>query len=80
MIGFHVTTPKKYGRYQKTGAILPPVRWWSTRYSAEKWMRKTNRNVLLAVELPKERFPLPIHGGAWWTDQIIRKWYPLQET
>lgn len=73
-LGYHVTTPKRLARYQATGAILPPVRWWSTLYSAGRWARKTGRTLVLEIELPPQRWPLPIRGGAYWSDQPVRRW------
>lgn len=71
MEAYHVTTPKKLQKYQATGAILPPVRFWSTEYSARKWMQKTGRTILLTFIAPKDSYPLPIKGGAYWTDRLI---------
>ena len=71
MKAYHCTTPKKVKRYKTTGGILPPVRFWSTEYSARKWIQKTGRSVLLIFDAPERTFPLPITGGAFWTDQII---------
>jgi hypothetical protein len=68
---YHCTTPKKLKRYKASGGILPPVRFWSSEYSALKWMRKTGRNILLCFEAPQRTYPLPIKGGAFWSDQII---------
>jgi len=71
---FHCTTTKKLDRYEKTGAILPAVRFWSTKFSAIKWMKKTGRNVLLSFEKPVNSYPLPIKGGAYWSDDLVRFW------
>lgn len=71
---FHCTTQKKLKRYEQTGAILPAVRFWTTEYSARKWMKKTGRNILLSFDKPARCFPLPIKGGAAWTDNIVRSW------
>jgi len=73
MIGYHVTTDKKLDRYTRTGAILPPVRFWPNLYTAEKWMNKVNRNIILEIEVP-ESYPLPDHKPARWTQNIIRTW------
>ena len=73
MIGYHVSTDKKLRRYITTGAILPPVRFWPNKYTANKWAMKTGRNVLLKIEV-NESFPLPDHRPARWSPQIIRKW------
>ena len=71
MIAYHVTTEKKLARYKSTGAILPPVRFWSTLEAATRWARKTGRDLLARFDAPCRSWPLPIKGGAWWTDQII---------
>ena len=71
MKAYHCTTPKKLERYKKSGCILPPVRFWSTEYSAQKWMRKVGRTILLIFDAPNRSYPLPIKGGAFWTDQIV---------
>lgn len=73
MIGYHVTTPRKLARYEHTGGILPPVRFWSTPYAAERWARKTGRPIVLRIEVG-EAFPLPIKGGAWWSREMVRRW------
>jgi hypothetical protein len=79
MIGYHVTTPKKLIRYQTTGAILPPVRFWGTEYSARKWMKHVNRTVLLRINTNERSWPLPVTGGAYWTDQLVRRWEVLSD-
>lgn len=83
MKGWHVTTPKKLGRYEATGAILPPVRFWRFPASAEAWARKTGRSVVLEIEV-EAAHPLPDHrprGHAWWTPETVRCWArPLEET
>lgn len=71
---FHVTTPKKVKRYEQSGGILPPVRFWTTIYSALKWSKKTGRSVILTFEQPDPCYPLPIKGGAMWTDKMIREY------
>ena len=71
---YHCTTPKKLRKYKGTGAILPPVRFWTTEYSAMKWMCKTGRSILLSFDRPAKSYPLPIKGGAMWTGELIRSW------
>ena len=76
MVGYHVTTPAKLARYQATGCILAPVRFWLYRASAEAWAEKTQRSVVLQIE-PTEAYPLPDHqprGHAWWTPWNVRNW------
>ena len=50
------------------------MRFWSSEYSARKWMQKTGRSILLIFKAPDRVFPLPIKGGAYWTDQTIFKY------
>lgn len=76
MTVYHCTTPKKLARYVATGAILPPVRFWLYRNSAEAWAEKTRRSIILAIN-PRARYPLPDHkpsGHAWWSDDPVREW------
>ena len=73
-IVFHCTTPKKLARYNQKHIILPPVRYWTTEFSALRWMRRTGRSILLVFEEPKQSYPLPMKGGAKWTDQMVRNW------
>ena len=56
MTAYHCTTPKKLKRYISTGGILPPVRFWSSEYSARKWMQKTGRSILLIFKAPDRDF------------------------
>ncbi len=73
---WHATTPKKLDRYKATGGILPPVRGWRFEASGRAWAQKTNRTVLLRIDVPAA-FPLPDHqppGHAWWHDGIVREW------
>ena len=81
MIGYHVTTVKKLARYTAMGTILPPVRFWRHRSSAEQWMRKTGRTIILQIECSVAH-PLPDHrprGHAWWTPELIRAWHPVSD-
>lgn len=71
---FHCTTPKKLEKYIKTGCILPAVRFWGSEYSARKWMGKVGRTILLKFKSPERTYPLPIKGGAYWSDDLIRTW------
>lgn len=71
MIGYHVTTPKKLDRYKATGGILPPVRFWPNRFTAERWAKKTGRSVILEIEV-SQSYPLPDHKPARWTSEFIR--------
>lgn len=78
MMVFHCITPKKLKKYQTTGCILPPVWFWTTEYSAKRWMQKVGRTILLTFEEPKRAYPLPIKGGAKWSPDIIRKYKRLE--
>lgn len=77
---YHCTTPKKLHRYEATGAILPPVRYWLSEGAAREWLRKTGRTVLLAFERPDTSYPLPDHrprGMAHWSPCMVREWEEL---
>jgi hypothetical protein len=71
MLVYHCTTPKKQARYRATGAILPPVRYWTSPEQAERWAKRCQRSVILAFEEPRRSWPLPIKGGAKWSDQPV---------
>lgn len=73
MIGYHVTTPKKLERYQQTGGILAPVRFWPNEYLAKEWMKRTGRNIILKINC-NEAYPLPMRKPAYWTREFIREW------
>lgn len=73
MIGYHVTTERKLERYRATGSILPPVRFWPNLYTAEKWSKKTGRNIILEIKCDTS-YPLPDHKPAHWTPEHIRQW------
>lgn len=72
--GYHVTTPKKLARYIATGAILPPVRYWISKTSAENWAKKTGRTIILIIHVNESYF-LPDHQPkmhAKWTPNLVR--------
>lgn len=73
MTGYHVTTPRKLARYQATGAILPPVRFWPTLETAQAWASKTHRPLILAIAV-HTAYPLPDHRPASWTPEMVRTW------
>ena len=73
MIGYHVTTRRKLDKYTKTGVILPPVRFWPNQYTALKWLKRVNRDLILEIDV-KESYPLPDHKPARWTQEIVRSW------
>lgn len=73
MIGFHCTTPNKLERYKATGGILPPVKFWAFEHRARQWMLKTQRSVLLKINVG-QAYPMPDHkplGHAFWTPEIV---------
>lgn len=76
MTGYHVTTTKKIARYQATGAILPPVRFWPNLYTARRWAKRTQRTVILSIHC-KTAYPLPDHRPALWTPEIICTWQEI---
>jgi len=71
---YHCTTPKKLKRYEQTGCILSPVRYWTTIYAALKWCKKTGRSIILVFDEPENSYPLPVKNGAKWSNQFIRTW------
>lgn len=75
MIGFHCTTERKVERYERSGCILPPVRFFPNELTARRWMKRTGRDVLLQIEVG-ESHPLPDHKPARWTMEIVREWTP----
>jgi hypothetical protein len=72
--GYHVTTAAKLERYQQTGAILPPVRFWPGLYTATRWAKRTGRTVILSFDWPDTAYPLPDHRPALWTPDFVREW------
>ena len=79
-IGFHVTTPAKLARYEATGCILPPVRFWRSRECADRWAQRVGRTVVLQIDVPDLAYPMPDHQPpmmAWWTPECVRRWMQL---
>ena len=74
---YHVTTGKKAKRYRATGAILAPVRGFTTLQGAMAWAMKVGRTVILEFE-SSVTHKLPDHhnrfGEAWWADEHIASW------
>jgi len=65
VIGYHVTTPRKLARYQASGAIWPPVRFWVRRADAERFAQQTGRSIFLRLVVPDAAVRLlPGHRGA----------------
>jgi hypothetical protein len=83
MIGYHVTSSKKYKRYIASGAIFPPVRFWTNINSAKNWRFKTGRTLILKIKTTDNvTYPLPDHkpkGCAWWADEFIREFEIVEE-
>jgi hypothetical protein len=73
MNGYHVTTAKKLAKYEATGGILPPVRFWPNLLTAQRWATRTLRDVILEIDCGVS-YPLPDHKPARWTNEVIRKW------
>lgn len=73
MKGFHVTTGKKIIRYQQTGAILPPVRFFPSEETARRWALRTGRDKIVSIEV-NGSYPLPDHKPARWTEETVRTW------
>jgi hypothetical protein len=71
MIGYHVTTFRKLKRYEGTGCILPPIRFWPNLYTAKKWKEKTKRTLIIKIEA-NISYPLPDHKPARWTLEHIK--------
>jgi len=76
LVGYHVTTPRKLARYQASGAIWPPVRFWVTRADAERLARQTGRLLILRLAVPDAAVRvLPGHRSApRVTDALVRAW------
>lgn len=71
---WHCTTPKKAKLYHETGAILKPVRGFTTLQAAMAWCIHTGRTVIYEVK-GGPAYKLPDHhnkfGEAWWIDEDI---------
>lgn len=71
---WHCTTPKKAKLYRETGAILKPVRGFTTLQAAMAWCIHTGRTVIYEIK-GGPAYKLPDHhnkfGEAWWIDEDI---------
>jgi len=71
---YHCTTPKKAKMYRDTGAILKPVRGFTTLQAAMAWCIHTGRTVIYEIK-GGPAYKLPDHhnkfGEAWWIDEDI---------
>lgn len=74
---YHATTEKKAKRYRETGAILTPVRGFTSMQAAMAWAMKVGRVVILEFDAYNAH-KLPDHhnafGEAWWNDGNITEW------
>lgn len=74
MVLYHVTTPKKGKRYAESGAILKPVRGFTTLQAALAWAIKTGRSVIYKID-GEPAYKLPDHhnkfGDAFWIDSDV---------
>lgn len=66
LYGFHCTTPAKMRRYQTSGRIIAPVRFWPNLDTAKRWAKRTGRSVILKIRLEDISYPLPDHKPALW--------------
>jgi hypothetical protein len=71
--GYHVTTLKKLSKYEASRCILPPVRFFPSLLTAERWAKRTGREIILSFEYDSS-WPLPDHKPARWTDEVVRSW------
>lgn len=60
---YHVTSPKKLLKYQRTGKILPPVRAWCDIAEAVRFSCQTGRPIILRLRFPDNAPRLEGHGG-----------------
>lgn len=71
---YHCTTPKKAKLYRETGAILKPVRGFTTLQAAMAWCIHTGRTVIYEIK-GGPAYKLPDHhnkfGEAWWIDEDV---------
>jgi len=81
MTGWHVTTVRKLARYKQTGGILPPVRFWRSLSTAEAWRKKTNRDMIISIEVDVA-YPMSDHQPpmmAWWSPFVVREWKEVKD-
>jgi hypothetical protein len=69
--GWHCTTKKKLEKYKASGRIIAPVRFWPNRETAERWCKRTGREIIVKIELEAPSFPLPDHKPAYWCPQDV---------
>ena len=69
--GFHCTTQKKLDRYKASGRIIAPVRFWPNRETAERWAKRTGRELIIRIRLEAPSFPLPDHKPDYWSPSDV---------
>jgi hypothetical protein len=61
---YHVTSPKKFAKYQKERKIKGPiVRAWVDIYEAIRFSCSTGRPIILRLRFPDDAKKLPGHQG-----------------
>jgi len=61
---YHVTSPKKFSKYQKEGRIKGPVvRAWADIFEAVRFSCSTGRQIILRLKFPDDAKRLPGHRG-----------------
>lgn len=71
--GYHCTTAKKLQRYQASGRILAPVRFWPNADLAGRWCKRTGREIILKITLDSISYPLPDHKPALWCPSDVKE-------
>lgn len=64
--GWHCTTARKLNRYKESGRIIAPVRFWPNKITAERWAKRTGRELVIRIKLDSPSYPLPDHKPALW--------------
>jgi hypothetical protein len=60
---YHVTNPKKYEKYKRTGFIKFPVRAWINIQQAERMSVSTGRSIILRLKSNPSFIKLEGHFG-----------------
>jgi len=60
---YHVCSPKKLAKYQKSGRIKAPARAWTDAFEAVRFSIATGRPIILRLHYPDDAKRLPGHGG-----------------
>lgn len=69
--GWHCTTKKKMVRYKSSGRIIAPVRFWPNKETAERWAKRTGRELVIRIRLESISYPLPDHKPALFCPQDV---------